>query len=94
MKTPRHSGAVVVAPRAMCEVRFLLLGFPGRPICARARSELRAEATHTRSANMGELKMEKKGDAEVAKITADIDALKAEAAQVRVLPARAPHPSL
>lgn len=43
---------------------------------------------------MGELKMEKKGDAEVAKITADIDALKAEAAQVRVLPARAPHPSL
>lgn len=43
---------------------------------------------------MAELKMEKKGDAEVAKITADIDALKAEAAQVRVLPARAPHPSL
>ena len=35
---------------------------------------------------MAELKMEKKGDAEVAKITADIDALKAEAAQVRVLP--------
>lgn len=33
---------------------------------------------------MGELKMEKKGDAELAKITAEIDALKEEAAQVRL----------
>ena len=60
------------------------MGFSGRPICARARSELRAEATHARFANMGELKMEKKGDAELAKITAEIDALKEEAAQVRL----------
>ena len=59
-----------------------------------ARSISSAPSRSALTPTMAELKMEKKGDAEVAKITADIDALKAEAAQVRVLPARAPHPSL
>ena len=46
-------------------------------------SDLKAHSPPPPHATMGELKMEKKGDAELAKITADIDALKEEAAQVR-----------
>ena len=80
LKTPR----TLTSQSSSRECDFWLLGFSRRPICARARSELRAEATHARCANMGELKMEKKGDAELAKITAEIDALKEEAAQVRL----------
>ena len=55
------------------------LGFLIRPVVNRSE---RTSGT-LRLTNMGELKMEKKGDAELAKITSDIDALKEEAAQVR-----------
>ena len=48
----------------------------------------RTRGRTSRTPDMGELKMEKKGDVELAKIIAEIDALKEEAAQV----GRAPTP--